>query len=71
MRGINLKHTKKDWRMTKMLPEQLDDAKRQYTLRKLDEKIFKKECKVNLVGDIEVSAAHHTDEGAKREANTI
>ncbi len=57
--------------MTKMLWGKLDDAKRQYTLRTLDEKIMKKECKVKLVGDIEVSAAHHTDDGAKREADTI
>ena len=58
--------------MKKMLWGQLDDdAKRQYMCRKFDETIMKKESKVKLVEVIEVSAAHHTDDGAKREANTI
>lgn len=57
--------------MKKMLWEQLDDAKRQYMLRKLDEKIFKRGCNTTLMQDIEDSAAHHTGEGAKHEANTI
>jgi hypothetical protein len=36
--------------MKKMMWEQLDDdAKKQYVLRKLDEKIMKKEFKVKLV----------------------
>jgi hypothetical protein len=38
------------WMMKKMILEQLDDdAKKQYALRKLDEKIMKKEFKVKLV----------------------
>jgi hypothetical protein len=38
------------WMMKKMMWEQLDDdAKKQYVLRKLDEKIMKKEFKVKLV----------------------
>ena len=38
------------WMMKKMIFEQLDDdAKKQYALRKLDEKIMKKEFKVKLV----------------------
>ena len=40
----------KKWMMKKMIWEQLDDdAKKQYLLRKLDEKIMKKEFKVKLV----------------------
>ncbi|MGZ4907564.1 MAG: hypothetical protein ACXVIG_04420 [Halobacteriota archaeon] len=45
-----MEHMKRGWLMKKMLWEQLDDdAKRQYMLRKLDEKIFKKECKVKVM----------------------
>jgi hypothetical protein len=41
---------KKSWLMKKMMWEQLDDdAKKQYMLRKLDEKIMKKEFKVKLI----------------------
>jgi hypothetical protein len=41
---------KKSWLIKKMMWEQLDDdAKKQYMLRKLDEKIMKKECKVKLI----------------------
>jgi hypothetical protein len=41
---------KKSWLMKKLIWEQLDDdAKKQYMLRKLDEKIMKKECKVKLI----------------------
>jgi len=40
----------KKWMTKKMIWEQLDDdAKKQYLLRKLDEKIMKKEFKVKLV----------------------
>ncbi|MGA7076868.1 MAG: hypothetical protein WBZ42_10085 [Halobacteriota archaeon] len=40
---------KSDWIMKKVIWEQLDDdAKKQYLLRKLDEKILKKEFKVKL-----------------------
>ena len=41
---------KKSWLMKKMMWEQLDDdAKKLYMLRKLDEKIMKKEFKVKLI----------------------
>jgi len=41
---------KKSWLFKKMMWEQLDDdAKKQYMLRKLDEKIMKKEFKVKLI----------------------
>lgn len=44
-----MEHLKKGWIMKKMLWEQLDDeTKRQYTLRKLDERIMKKEFKIKL-----------------------
>jgi hypothetical protein len=45
-----MEHAKKGWIMKKMLLEQLDDeAKKQYVLRKLDERIMKKEFKVKLI----------------------
>lgn len=45
-----MEHVKKDWIMKKMLWEQLDDnGKKQYVLRKLDERIMKKEFKVKLM----------------------
>jgi hypothetical protein len=45
-----MEHGKKGWIMKKMLWEQLDDeAKKQYVLRKLDERIMKKEFKVKLL----------------------
>jgi hypothetical protein len=41
---------KKSWLMKKMMWDQLgDDAKKQYLLRKLDEKIMKKEFKIKLI----------------------
>jgi hypothetical protein len=41
---------KKSWLIKKMMWDQLDDdAKKQYMLRKLDEKIMKKEYKIKLI----------------------
>jgi hypothetical protein len=41
---------KKSWFIKKMMWDQLDDdAKKQYMLRKLDEKIMKKEYKIKLI----------------------
>jgi len=41
---------KRHWLEMKMMWDQLDDAaKKQYMLRRLDERIMKKECKVKLM----------------------
>jgi len=41
---------RRHWIEMKMMWEQLDDAaKKQYMLRRLDERIMKKECKVKLM----------------------
>ncbi|MGZ4916504.1 MAG: hypothetical protein ACXV45_07610 [Halobacteriota archaeon] len=39
----------RDWTTKKMIWKQLDDeAKKQYLLRRLDEKVLKKECKMKV-----------------------
>jgi hypothetical protein len=41
---------RKRWVEMKMMWDQLDDAaKKQYMVRRLDEKIMKKECKVKII----------------------